>query len=66
MMGQPYSEKAAQQVKSFNFPKTQKIFFVSTPDGYCKKDDYGDYLDKKYVKITKDTTWPEADTNMGN
>ena len=59
MMGQPYSEKAAQQVESFNFPETKKIFFISTADGYCKKDGYGNYLDKKYVEITKDTTWPE-------
>ncbi len=44
MMGLAYSQKAAQQVKQFAYDKVAKKFFVSTGDGYCKSDRYGDFL----------------------
>lgn len=53
MYGMTYSQKASDQVASFNFEKAEKRFFVSTPNGYCTKDDYGDYLNKQILDLNE-------------
>jgi hypothetical protein len=59
MMGITYSQKAGEQVESFNYPETQKIFFVSTPDGYCQTDEFGSYFDKAYIPVDGNSSWVE-------
>jgi len=51
MYGIEYSTKAYDQIESFSYEAVAKKFFVSTPDGYCKKDDYGEYLDKDVLEL---------------
>jgi len=59
MFGLKYSEKASTQVDDNNpANKTKKVFFVSTPDGYCKKDTYGDYLDKEVINVDGSENFP--------
>jgi len=59
MMGIEYSSKAADQVASFGYVHVPKTFIVSTPDGYCKTDIYGVYLDKEEVPIDGTSSWPD-------
>ena len=49
MWGIDYSSKASDQVASFGYVKAPKGFFMSTSDGYCKTDGFGDYLDKTFI-----------------
>ncbi len=58
MMGIEYSQKAADQVASFNYPLVSKTYFASTPNGYCKSDAYGNMLDKTPVPIDGKSVWP--------
>ena len=59
MMGMEYSQKASDQVASFNYPMVPKKFFVSTPNGYCKSDGtYGAFLDKSMLDVDGNTTFP--------
>ena len=51
MMGIEYSQKASDQVESFAYERVPAKLFVSTPDGYCKKDEYGDFLDKTLIDV---------------
>lgn len=55
MMGIEYSTKASSQVGSFNYDKVPKKFFVSTPNGYCKTDSYGSFLDKQMLDVDGET-----------
>ncbi len=58
MMGIEYSQKASDQVASFDYPMVPKKFFVSTPNGYCKSDDtYGAFLDKSSLPIDGSTAF---------
>lgn len=59
MMGLAYSDQAAAQVASFGYELVPETFFVSTPNGYCKTDHFGRYLDKKSVPVDGYTVWPE-------
>jgi len=59
MMGISYSQKAAAQVASFNYPMVNKRYFVSTAKGYCKQDEYGDYLDKQLLEVDGSSIYPE-------
>ncbi len=59
VMGLPYSEKAAGQVSAFNYKLVPQTFFVSSPNGYCKTDAYGSYLDKTTLPIDGLAAWPE-------
>jgi hypothetical protein len=58
MMGITYSSKASQQVESFGYPKAKKVFFASTPDGYCQNDRYGNGLDKEKVSVDGTSVYP--------
>jgi hypothetical protein len=58
MMGIEYSQKASDQVDSFGYTMVPKKYFVSTPNGYCKTDDYGTYLDKSMLDVDGNTTYP--------
>ncbi|CAA6816771.1 MAG: Unknown protein [uncultured Sulfurovum sp.] len=59
MMGIEYSQKASEQVASFSYESVPKIFFVSTPNGYCKSDDtYGAFLDKSTLEVDGTTAFP--------
>ncbi len=58
MLGIEYSQKASQQVESFGYEKVPKKFFVSTPDGYCKSDDYGTQLDREWLDIDGESEYP--------
>jgi hypothetical protein len=58
MMGITYSSKASQQVDSFGYQKAKKVFFVSTPDGYCQNDKYGNGLDKEKVSVDGTSVYP--------
>jgi len=57
MYGIQYSQKASEQVAAFGYDAAPKRFFVSTPRGYCTKDEYGDYLDKEAIDLND--TYPE-------
>jgi hypothetical protein len=58
MMGIEYSQKASDQVESFDYPMVPKKFFVSTPNGYCKSDDtYGAFLDKSSLSVDGSTAF---------
>ena len=59
MMGISYSDKAAAQVASFGYEVVPKKFFISTPNGYCTNDKYGDFLDKNMLDIDGTTVWRE-------
>ena len=59
MMGITYSTKALEQVKSFNYTVVPKEFFISSPNGYCKEDEFGRLLDKTSLPIDGETTFPE-------
>lgn len=54
MFGIKYSTKAANQVASFGFRSVPKRYFVSTKSGFCTKDEFGDYLDKKSIRLDED------------
>ncbi|MBU1669015.1 ImpA family metalloprotease [bacterium] len=59
MMGIEYSQKASDQVASFNYTAVPKAFFVSTPNGYCKSDDtYGAFLSKSTLDVDGTTGFP--------
>lgn len=53
------SAKAVAQVKSTGIQVVPKMFFLSTPDGYCKDDQYGMQLDKTAVFLDGNSTWPQ-------
>jgi hypothetical protein len=57
MMGMEYSKKASQQVDAFHFIQVEQNYFISTPDGFCKTDKYGSYLDKSTLPIDGKTQW---------
>ena len=59
MMGIEYSQQAAAQVASFNYPMVPKTFFVSTPNGYCKTDTYGSFLNKSSLAVDGKSVFPE-------
>jgi hypothetical protein len=59
MMGVEYSQQAADQVASFGYPMVPKTFFISTPNGYCKTDAYGSFLNKSSLAIDGENTFPE-------
>jgi hypothetical protein len=60
MMGVEYSQKAYDQIENSGYAyKPGKVFFVSTPDGYCKKDTYGDFLDKQTIDVDGETAYPD-------
>ena len=59
MIGVDYSDKASAQVALFDYKATRKVYFASTPNGFCKKDVFGDYLDKAYFYTNDDPSWPE-------
>ncbi len=46
-----YSQKASEQVESFNYPKVAKTFFMSTPHWYTQIDEYWEYLAKKEYNL---------------
>jgi len=58
MMGIPYSQKASKQVESFGYEKVPQKFYISTPDGYCKEDKYGKFLDKEEIEFSKSAVFP--------
>lgn len=69
MMWIVLTQKAIDQVKSFNYDKVPQELFVSTPNGYCKKDKYWEYLSKPSIKMTSDVVWPaniDVCTNWDN
>ena len=59
MMGIEYSQKASNQVESFHYDIVPNKFFISTPDGYCKTDAYGTYLNKNSLAVDGNSAWPE-------
>jgi hypothetical protein len=54
MFGLEYSAKASSQVASFGFKSVPQRYFVSTRSGFCAKDEFGDYLDKKSIRLDED------------
>ncbi len=58
MMGIPYEQKASEQVASFGYEKVPQKFYISTPNGYCKEDAYGNFLDKASIDFTKSAVFP--------
>ena len=58
MMGVEYSAKARAQIEHLGYTKPPRVLFVSTPDGYCQSDDYGDYLDRETIDIDGSTAFP--------
>jgi len=61
MYGASYSQKASDQIESFNFTTTtQKEFFVVEKDGgfTLPYDSAGAYLDKQSVAVDGNTTYP--------
>jgi len=58
MMGIEFTSKAAEQVKSYSYTSVEKKFFLSTPNGYCKNDKFGDFLDKMSLDINGSAIWP--------
>ena len=58
MMGIEYTQKAADQIASFGYESVPQKFFVSTPNGYCKSDDYGSFLDKEMINVDGNTSFP--------
>ncbi len=59
MMGIAFDQKAANQVASFGYTAVPKIFFESTPSGYCKTDVFGTFLNKSSLAIDGKTKWRE-------
>jgi len=62
MYGQTYSQKASDQIESFNFSTTtKKEFFAIEKDGgfILPYDKAGAYLDKQSVAVDGTTTYPE-------
>jgi hypothetical protein len=64
MMGIPYSQKARNQIASFNYDVVPDALFVSTNTGYCKQDGAGRLFDRPTIAIDGTQTWPaETDTD---
>jgi|GEM_PF-634166 len=57
MMGIPFSQKAKDQIASFNFDVAPNSLFVSTNDGYCKTDDYGTIFDRPTLSVDGTTAY---------
>ncbi len=58
MMGIEFSQKAREQIKSFGYEKVPNTYFVSTPTGYCKSDEYGTLFDRETLNIDGTTKFP--------
>ncbi len=59
MWGIAYSDKAATQVASFNYPTVPREFFMSASSGYCKTGQNGDFLGKATLPVDGNQNWPE-------
>lgn len=59
MWGLPYSAKADAQVASYGYAVIPKQYHISSPDGYCKSQQNGDFLAKKTLPVDGQQSWPE-------
>jgi hypothetical protein len=57
MMGIEYSQKARDQIASFEYEVVPNSLFVSTSKGYCNEDDYGTLFDKPTLDIDGSTAY---------
>ncbi|CAA6823742.1 MAG: FIG01200241: hypothetical protein, partial [uncultured Thiotrichaceae bacterium] len=64
MFGIAFSQKASDQVASFNYPIVPQAFFISSSSGYCNENINGDFLAKSTLPIDGTQVWPaETDTD---
>ncbi len=69
MFGQPYSQKASDQVASFGFPAIKKVYFAVDKDtGFIlpqSLDPSGEYLDKRELPVDGHTSY-DTNTSTSN
>jgi hypothetical protein len=58
MMGIPHTDKAYAQIATFGFDVAPNSLFVSTPEGYCKTDEYGTIFDRPTLDIDGSSVYP--------
>ena len=57
MMGIPFTQKARDQIASFDFDIAPNSLFVSTSKGYCSEDTYGTLFDKPTLPMDGSTAY---------
>ena len=64
--GHQFSQKAKDQVDAFNYAAMPLRFYVSSTTGICKLGENGDLLDKPWLPIDGNATWPAATDSDGD
>lgn len=66
MLGLDYTQKASDQVASFNYSMVQKEFFITDGPGFCEESVNGDFLAKSTLPIDGVQVWPASTDTDGD